>query len=149
LSRREEREEQEQQEVLKMTDVATKSVKCPTFEGSYEKFPQWYLRFTAYASVLGFEDSIVQAPGDPALPPTEGTVMPTSDQAEIDAKEVADKAKKRNKIAFAHLTMALTNESEMCMIYDAKTADWPSGLASLVIDALFAKFKPIDITSRV
>jgi hypothetical protein len=51
-------------------------------------------------------------------------------------------AVKRNKIAMANFTMAFTSKGTMSLIYQAETRDWPNGLASLVTDALKAKYMP-------
>ena len=49
----------------------------------------------------------------------------------------------------ANFTMAFTTEGCMGMIYKAITSNWPSGLVHLVVKALFQKYKPTDMISRV
>jgi hypothetical protein len=58
-------------------------------------------------------------------------------------------AKKRNAAAMANLTMAFNSEATMGLVFKAKTQDWPSGLAHLVVSALFKKYQPQDTITRV
>jgi hypothetical protein len=44
---------------------------------------------------------------------------------------------KWNAIAMANLTMAFTSEAMMGLVFKAKTQDWPSGLAHLVMSGLY------------
>ena len=59
------------------------------------------------------------------------TSMPTSDDVVVDATTHPHvvKAKKRNDIAMANLTMAFTSEMTMGLVYKAQTEEWPGGLA--------------------
>jgi hypothetical protein len=59
------------------------------------------------------------------------------------------KAKRRNAIAMASLTMAFTSESTMGLIYKAQIEEWPGGLAHLVVKALRAKYMPDDVITKV
>jgi hypothetical protein len=49
----------------------------------------------------------------------------------------------------ANLTMAFTSEATMGLVFKAKTADWPSGVAHLVVSGLNKKYNPQDTISRV
>jgi hypothetical protein len=49
----------------------------------------------------------------------------------------------------ANFTMAFTSEGTMSLIYQAETRAWLNGLASLVTDALKAKYMPQDTVTRV
>jgi hypothetical protein len=77
--------------------------------------------------------------------------MPASDDVAVDATphpQVA-KAKKRNAIAMANLTVAFTSEMAMGLVYKAQTEEWPGGLAYLVVAALKAKYMPDDVITKV
>jgi hypothetical protein len=78
-------------------------------------------------------------------------VMPPSDDAVVDATThpAMAKAKKRNAIAMANLTMAFTSEMTMGLVYNAQTEEWPGGLAYLVVAALKAKYMPDDVITKV
>ena len=52
-------------------------------------------------------------------------------------------------IVIANLTMALTSESLTGMVYQPITIGWPSGLAHMVVDALFNKYTPQNILSKI
>jgi hypothetical protein len=54
-----------------------------------------------------------------------------------------------NLMAISCLTMAFQDDALLNMIEQSETADWPSGLAYLVVDELFKKYRPVDIISRV
>ena len=79
--------------------------------------------------------------------------MPSEEGDEIDettaeGKKVAA-AKKRNATAMACLTIAFTSEANMCLVYEAVTSEWPSGLAHQVVSALFKKYQPQDTMTKV
>jgi hypothetical protein len=96
----------------------------------------------AYASVHQFTQAL-KTGGEAA--------MPVSDDVTVDATthpQVA-KAKKRNAIAMANLTMAFTSEMTMGLVYKAQTEEWPGGLAYLVVAALKAKYMPDDVITKV
>jgi hypothetical protein len=56
----------------------------------------------------------------------EMNVMPTRDDATVDATThpAMAKAKKRNAIAMASLTMAFTSRMTMVLVYKAQTEAW-------------------------
>ena len=45
--------------------------------------------------------------------------------------------------------MAFTNPSQIGLIHEAQTLDYPDGLAFMVIEKLLDKYKPTDMMSRV
>jgi hypothetical protein len=55
----------------------------------------------------------------------------------------------RNAIAMANLTMAFTSEATINLVCKAMTVEWPTGLAHLVVLALFKKCRPQDTIARV
>jgi hypothetical protein len=52
-------------------------------------------------------------------------------------------------MAISCLTMAFQDDALLNMIEQSETAAWPSGLAHMVVDELFKKYRPVDIISRV
>jgi hypothetical protein len=79
--------------------------------------------------------------------------MPSTEMAAIDETTDAGKtsaaALRRNAVAMAHFTVAFSTEATMGIVYTAQSADWPKGLAHLVVKFLFKKYKPADTMSRV
>ena len=132
-------------EIVKMADddaVWHKSVRMPTFSGTEGEFQIFWVRYRAYAEVHDFARALVTDPDMPA----DNTVLidPATDEGKL-----AKAAVKRNKIAMANFTMAFASEGTMSLIYKAETSAWPNGLASLVTDALKAKYMPQDTVTRV
>jgi hypothetical protein len=122
-----------------MENSTIKSLKLPLFDGTAAKFQIWWVRFKAFASCSGFSKAL----GD-----TMETAMPAI--AVTDDGVLNKKAKERNQLAFAQLTMLFTTESTMTFIYEGMTdPDWPSGLAYLVVKALKRKYMPEDIIFKV
>ncbi len=128
-----------------MTDddaVWHKSVRMPTFDGTEGEFQIFWVRYRAYAEVHDFARALVH-----------DTDMPADNSELIDETTPVGKlqkaAVKRNKIAMANFTMAFTSEGTISLIYKAETTNWPDGLASLVTDALKAKYMPQDTVTRV
>jgi hypothetical protein len=115
-----------------------KAVRMPTFDGTTEgEFQTFWVRYRAYAEVYDF----VQALVTDADMPSSSTATITVD----DAGKLQKAAVKRNKIAMVNFTMAFTSKGTISFLYNkAETADWPNGLASLVTDALKAKYMPQD-----
>jgi hypothetical protein len=66
-----------------------------------------------------------------------------------DAGKSQAKAKRTNQIALVNLTVAFTTKVLMGMIYKARTADWPNGLAWMVMKALQRKYFPKDLVSKI
>jgi hypothetical protein len=120
----------------------TTSVCLPLFDGQHKNYQIWWTRCMAYASVHQFTQAL-KTGGEAA--------MPASDEVTVDVTthpQVA-KAKKRNAIAMANLTMAFTREMTMGLVYKAQTEEWPEGLAYLVVAALKAKYMPDDVITKV
>lgn len=133
-----------------LDDEKESSKYLPTFDGMgndrEEKFQLWLVRFEAYASWYGFEDAI----GDVAeadLPLKQAVVKTLDPTKDADKKALA--AVKRNRKAVVNLTMAMSTTKSMAVVYDAKTPDWPSGLAWKIMKALKAKYMPMDMMTEV
>eukprot|EP00957_Ditylum_brightwellii_P211345 15366072-Ditylum_brightwellii.AAC.5 len=101
-------------------------------------------QFHAYGTVYGFSQSI-QRTVDPDLPEMEGA---TVDEMQPTGVKQA-KALKLNTIAMCNLTMAFTTKPLMGMIYTAIKIEWPSGLASSVVESLHIKYAPKDLVSKI
>jgi hypothetical protein len=83
--------------------------------------------------------------GEASMPSSDAVVM---DIATEQGKMVA-KAKERNSLAMANLTMAFQTENLFGLIYKTMSTDWPGGLAHEVVVQLFNKYSPDDRISRV
>jgi hypothetical protein len=57
--------------------------------------------------------------------------------------------RKRNEVAVANFAMAFTAEGVMGLVCKASTSDWPSALATVVVQGLRKKYRPLDIVSLV
>jgi hypothetical protein len=119
-----------------------KSVRMPTFSGTEGEFQIFWVRYRAYAEVHDFARALVL---DPDMPSSNAVLI---DEATTEGK-LQKAAVKRNKTAMANFTMAFTIEGTMSLIYKAERRDWPNGLASLVTDALKAKYMYQDTVVRV
>ena len=128
-----------------MAVFESKSVKLPSFDGTHDAFQRWWMRFKAYARVHKFVQALMPEAGDPDLPANDADALDAD--AAVAALQTA--AKRRNDIAMAQFTMAFVTDSELSMIYEAETTEWPNGKASLVVDALFKKYSPQDTASLV
>ena len=120
------------------------SVKLPIFDGTEKKFQMWWIRFKAYATVHKFRQAL-DVGGETYMPLSEDEAI--DETTEDGKKEV--KAKARNAVAMANLTMAFTSEGTMKLVYKAMTSDWPSGLAHKVVEKLLKKYQPKDTISQV
>jgi hypothetical protein len=119
-----------------------KSVGMPTFSGTEGEFQIFWVCYRAYAEVHDFARSLVL---DSDIP-SDNTVLidETTEEGKLQKAAV-----KRNKIAMANFTMAFTSKGTMSLNDQAETRAWPNGLASLVTDALKAKYMPEDTVTRV
>ena len=117
--------------------------KAPTFSGKKEDFQLFKMRFTAYASLKGWKQAIDTVP-DPDMPPVGEDLDPDKPHSEGNKAAVI-----RNTIAMYYLTLTLTTEALMGMVYKSQTPEYPNGLAWMVMKALHDKFRPKDKISRV
>jgi hypothetical protein len=127
-----------------MDSASEKTVRSLTFNGLSKDHQVWWARFMAYAAVNKFAEALTIR-GEAVLPTREADVP---DLTTTTGKEQAT-AVKRNAIAMANLMMAFTSEAMMGLVFKAKTADWPSGLAHLVVSGLNKIYNPQDTISRV
>jgi hypothetical protein len=111
----------------------TRNMKLPAFDGTAKAFPVFWMRFTAYATMMKFAAAIKEAP-EPSLPDTE-------EEGSSEKQDNKD-ARQRNLNAVYSMTIAFTTETAMNFIYDGQTDEWPTGLAWKITAALFRKFRP-------
>jgi hypothetical protein len=98
------------------------------------------MRFKAFATIKKFSLAI-QRTQEPDLPAREDDDVSSDDKKRL--------AKQRNLLAISCLTMAFQNDALLNILEQSETAAWPSGLACVVVDELFKKYKPVDIIGRV
>ena len=130
-----------------MTDYSNdgaKGVPLPTFSDETNEFELYWPKFEAYANLKGFADSIKES-RDPNLPSKEDVLDATTD----DLKKLQSKALVKNKLAVACFTMSFKTVALMNRISDAKTVDYPGGLAHLIAAGLLKKYRPTDRISKL
>ena len=127
-----------------MSEEILTSVKILSFDGDKENFQVWWTRFQEFARVKIFEQALIV---DADLPGT---------QTELDAlvpKTNTDKpgirAGLRNDTAVTQLTIVFQTAGLLDNVNQAKTTDWPDGLASSIVTRLKRDYKPIDRMARV
>jgi hypothetical protein len=120
-------------------------VRLPTFNGKFESFMIWWIRFRAFATVCKFIETL--KPKDEAdMPTTEGEVLVETVLA--DALKIA--AEKRNAAAMANFAMSFTDETAVGVICEGISANcWPAGKASVIVTLLLKKHEPEDTMARV
>ena len=123
---------------IKMGD-ATKSVSVPSFSGKEKDYELFWPRFEAYADLKGFAEALDWENPDPDLPAKHDALS-----ADSDTRKKQEAALKRNKSAIAAFTLAFQTKSSMNMINDAKTPEYPKGLARLVAKELKRLCNPKD-----
>jgi hypothetical protein len=125
-------------------DSVNSRVRLPEFDGAHKNFQVWWTRFMAFAAVMKITQAL-KIGGEVNMPMTEDTIIvETTDVGKLQAVAV-----RRNAIAMANLTMAFTSETTINVVYKAMSIEWPSGLAHLVVAALFKKYRPQDTITRV
>src|SRR5687768_16443967 len=79
--------------------------------------------------------------------------MPTNNAAVIDktmaTEKLQAKAKKRNEVATANLTMAFQSAGLIGMVNALVNTAWPSRLVCRIVGALHSRFVPHNRISRV
>jgi hypothetical protein len=106
-----------------------KSLQLPTFDGKYENFQLWWVRFMAFATICKFAQALRSGGENELIGQSENAIV---DETTSSGKAVSA-AMKRNAYAVASLTIAFTSEATMGLIWKAMTTDWPGGLAHLVV----------------
>jgi hypothetical protein len=122
----------------------SRTVRLPVFGGAHADFQVWWTRFMAFAAVYKFTQAL-KVGGETNLPAKEDDAIDIS----TDVGKLQSAAVRRNAIAMANLTMAFTSEATINLVYKAMTVEWPTGLAHLVVAAMFKKYRPQDTITRV
>ena len=111
--------------------VVIRSVQMSVFDGTHATFQVWWMQFTTFAIIHHFKAAINPEGVEGDLPATEATEIATgADGAPARA------AKRRNSVAYATLSLALTSEQLVCILVAGQTMAWPSRLAWRVVQAL-------------
>jgi hypothetical protein len=103
------------------------------------KFKGCWMRFKAYATIKKFSLAIQR---------TKEVDLPDREDEDVTSDNKKRLAKQRNLMAISCLTMAFQHDALLNILEQSETAEWPSGLAYVVVDELFKKYKPVDIISR-
>jgi len=127
---------------MKMSE--SKRLSLPEFNGDGTKYQLWKTKLMAYAGVYGFVAALREG-GESTMPVSEVTVLDLSKTSD----KAANEAKKRNAIAMANLTMAMSTEEAMSVVYESYSNEWPGGLAHVVMSELEKKYAPKDTITRV
>jgi hypothetical protein len=125
-----------------MEEVNTKSIRSRVFNGDDKDWVGWSMQIESFG-VINFFAAALEEGGEDDLPATETTVMPDTPEGELGTQ-----ARKRNQVAMAHLTLALSSLHVLGYVQRAKTNEYPkTGLAHLVMTALRHKYQRHDITA--
>ena len=111
----------------------------PQLPNDKKYYNVWWMRFAAYGGMHGFR---------PALKAEKEDDLPDTEEEKPNETKEQKAARKRNLLAMFAFTTALP-ATLMEIIYLAQTVDWPTGLCWMVVAALFAKFRPMDLITRV
>ena len=126
-----------------MSDAA-KSVSVPTFSGREEDYELFWPRFEAYADMKGFAEALDWENPDPDLP-----VKHDELDSDPDVRKLEEAAIKRNKTAIAAFTLAFQTKASLNMINEAKSVNYPRGLAYLVAKELQQSCNPRDRVAKI
>lgn len=129
---------------MSSTEAVVMSIPLPKFDGSEEKYQAWVTQFLAYAKLKRFKQALMKG-GEQDLPGKEDASIDISNATGMKQQAAVI----RNDMAMATLTIALTSEGALGMVYKAQDEDWPSGKAHKVMEALAEEFQPKDRISRV
>jgi hypothetical protein len=77
------------------------------------------------------------------------TELPQAEDTDVSQDKPKKEARDRHLMAISCHTMAFQDDALSYMIEQSETATWPSGLAHMVVDELFRKYRPVDNISRV
>ena len=103
------------------------SIPLPKLNNNYQF---WLLQFQSYATIKKFKQAI----GDKIDPN-----LPESEEAKLEEGEQGEKQKLalgRKALAMSSLTLAVQEADDIAALYEAKSEEWPTGLAYLVMKEL-------------
>ena len=109
-----------------------------------KRFPNVWIRLDAFANVKNFEKALVN---DRDMPSSEVDAYRLDENDANNKKAFA--AVKRNKVAWAQMTLALNTEALLTIMSSTKDLAWPGGLAHKVVVKLKEKYQPNGRVSRV
>ena len=117
-----------------------KTVKVPVL--NERKFGLFQSKFKSVAAIKGFTEAL--EPGfAPKLPAEENDVLTSSEE---------DKEKQRfktmNSVAVHYLTLSFEQGEHLNFVEDARTADWPSGLACKIWKNIENEFQPSNVLAE-
>ena len=123
-------------------DELARVVKIPKFKGEVDQFPEFVMKFMAYAHLHRFVDALRKDP-DPNMP-RDSTVY-------LDKKTHAAqfKAVHMNNMAVTVLTTALEGKAMVAILLASRTSEWPQGLAYKIWKRLHQLYAPRDKTAEV
>jgi hypothetical protein len=98
-----------------MEDVNTRNFRYKEFDGDKKKWVGWSMQIEAFFNVNKLAQALEEG-GEDDLPASETTVMPDTPQGELGTQ-----ARKRNQVAMAHLTLALSSLHVLGYVQRAKT----------------------------
>ena len=104
----------------------------------------FWIRFDAFANVKNFKKALAN---DRDMPSSEADAYRLDENDANNKKAFA--AVKRNKVAWAQMTLALNTEALLAIMSSNKDLAWPGGLAHKVVVKLKEKYQPNDRVSRV
>jgi hypothetical protein len=107
------------------------------FDGTEEEYFPFITRFNAYAMMKQFAEYVDPDNSSTALPPSK---VPDATGHSNDQKV----AVKKNSMAMYTLTLCLISQKSFATIYKARTPEYPSGLAYLVVKHLRERYTPKD-----
>ena len=127
----------EEEEGKKMS-VSDKSVELPKFSGKRDEFQVWWIKFQAFAVAKGLFSVMKETSAN--LPSTQEEVMDMTDEKQ----KVMDRQRTLNGILIAYLTSAFKSQSDLTIVFETMTDDWPGGIAYKVFERLKNKYQPKD-----
>ena len=125
-------------------EIFDRGGRIPSFDGEPKNFPNWWKKFTAYATLAKIKD-ILKEVRDPNLREKEVSEFDEEDES----NKLARIAIKKNELAMLSFSIAFTSDSAMNILYAACTENWPDGEAHLVVRELMKRYRPLDTVSKI
>ena len=125
-------------------EIFDRGGRIPSFDGEPKNFPNWWKKFTAYATLAKIKD-ILKEVRDPNLPEKEVSEFDEEDES----NKLARIAIKKNESAMLSFSIAFSSDSAMNILYAACTENWPDGEAHLVVRELMKRYRPLDTVSKI
>jgi hypothetical protein len=123
-----------------MSEPMVKGVMLPKFDGQRDSFQTWWMQFSAFATMNKFSSAVKEEAEE---------YLPHEEVTEEDETDEEEQARARNRLAMYYLTSAFYTQASQRFLYLGMTQQWPSGLAWMVVRALFRSFRPRDNLSKI